>query len=97
MPHKYSKYFTKALSDSIDSGSVSVADLVEKTGLSRQAIYDYRKGHVPSLESAALIADALGKSLAEMIGEPSSHPIDECYRRVGEALHLKKTLDTKKS
>lgn len=54
----------------IKVGETNVSDLARKSGLSRGLIHNYlKRTNVPSLENAELLAHALGRSLASMLGK----------------------------
>lgn len=68
----------------------SVSDLARKMGVPHQAIQRYlgpKKRSTPGLETAEKIAKGLGISLYELLAPTTGdHEIEECYRRIGEAL-----------
>lgn len=63
------------------SKNITQVELEEKTGIPQQMISRYENGNnIPQLDTAAMIADALGVSLDELVS------IREAHEQVGKKL-----------
>lgn len=65
--------------------------LHEKTGISRSMLDRYKKGDAaPGIDTVDVLAKAMGISPGELLGLTEDvqieHPIEECYRRIGERI-----------
>lgn len=57
--------FASTLNDAINSERITIAELVEATGLSRMQIYRLRNGQaIPSLKTAEIVVRELGMKLS---------------------------------
>lgn len=65
----FSKVFKKRLSVCMAEAEMDAKDLSSKTGISIDSIYKYRRGEaIPLLETACLIANALGCTPNDLCG-----------------------------
>lgn len=63
---KYMMEFGWRMTSLMNCKGVTTDDLVERTGISKNALYSYSRGDkLPNIHAAILIADALGCSLDE--------------------------------
>jgi transcriptional regulator with XRE-family HTH domain len=88
MANNHRKLFNKWLNKKLKETGMSVEEFSEKVGVSRTTGYAYTRGSVPQLDVAWEIAELFGVTLDEMVGGQSAHDVQECYRRVGEAIRI---------
>jgi transcriptional regulator with XRE-family HTH domain len=72
----------------------SLQTTAEKSGLSKNAIYQYNHGKNPSLETLAKIAKVLGVSIDDLLGEVNRHK--SAYnlpQKKPKKIDLKSTID----
>ena len=81
---KPSVVFMNKLKELIDKYGISARKLSLRSGLSHATISHMLKRNAqPTLDTATAIANAVGMSLAEFLGDAArEHDLEECYRRV---------------
>ena len=88
----------KIIAELRDKKGISQVDLADKSGVSRVMIGKYERGEAaPSIDAAKKIADALGVSLDQLVGEGLYRDFDKkTLQRFRDLEHLeedkKKTL-----
>lgn len=74
------------------------AELAKALGQRRESIYNLLNSpSSPTLQTVERIAGALGVSVSEMLripGTAQDHSVEECYRRVGEAMKGSITVES---